>query len=156
LAEAKPVTSIERPSPEPKAPDKGFQLLKLSFFEDDFFEDFRNTLNYGCQKSPPVPVTPYETLDKEVLRESIKELTTIMSSEWSKEAEHSSEEVQIHVPSITIQCHISRNMVNMLYNPTVRANFMSTSFACTFLGNEPIALTNKTFRVASRTRLEGL
>jgi hypothetical protein len=79
-----------------------------------------------------------------------------MSSEWSKEVEHSFEEIQIHVPSSTIQCHISRNMVNALYNPNVRANIMYASFACTFLGNKPIAPKNKTFRVAPRTRLEGL
>jgi hypothetical protein len=47
-------------------------------------------------------------------------------------------------------------MVNALYNPTVRANIMSASFARTFLVNEPIASTNKTFRVGPRTRLEGL
>jgi hypothetical protein len=97
--EADPVTPIERPSPEPKDLEEGFQPLDFSFFEDDIFEDFGNTSNYGCQKRPPVPVTPSEALDKEFLRESIKELTAIMSSEWSKEVEHSSEQFQICVPS---------------------------------------------------------
>ena len=46
--------------------------------------------------------------------------------------------------------------MNALYNPTVGANIMSMSFARTYLGNEPIAPTNKTFRVAPRIRLEGL
>jgi hypothetical protein len=72
------------------------------------------------------------------------ELTILMSSKWSKEVEHSSKEIQIHVPSSTVQCHISRNIVNALYNPTVRANIMSTSLARTFLFNEPNALTKKT------------
>jgi hypothetical protein len=92
-AEAELVTSIERPSPEPKDLEEGFQPLDFSFFEDDIFEDFGNTSNYGCQKRPSVPVTPSEALDKEFLRESIKELTAIMSNEWSKEVEHSSKEI---------------------------------------------------------------
>jgi hypothetical protein len=47
-------------------------------------------------------------------------------------------------------------MVNTLYNPTIGANIMYASLAHTFLANEPIAPTNKTFRVGPRTRLEGL
>jgi hypothetical protein len=150
------ITPIERPSPEPKDLEEGFQPSDFSFFEDDIFEDFGNTSNYGCQKRPPVPITHSEALDKEFLRESIKELTAIMSSEWSKEVEHSSKEIHIHVPSSIVQCHISRNMVNALYDPTFGANIMSVSFARTFLVNEPIASTNKTFRVGPRTKLEGL
>ena len=50
-------------------------------------------MNYGCQKRPPISVTPSKPLDKEFLRESIKELTSIMSSEWSKEVEHLSKEI---------------------------------------------------------------
>jgi hypothetical protein len=37
-------------------------------------------------------------LDKELLRESIKELTAIMSSKWKDEGELSSEEIQIYAP----------------------------------------------------------
>jgi len=105
---------------------------------------------------PPVPVTPLDPLDKEFLRESVKELLAIMSSEWVEEAELSSEEIQIGTPSLTIQCKICGIMVDILYNPTVRANLMSTSFASTYLGNEPIAPTIKSYRVTPRTSLEGL
>jgi hypothetical protein len=70
--EAKPVTSIDRPSPEPKDLEEGFQPLDFPFSEDDIFEDFENTSYYGCQKRPPIPVTPSKALDKEFLRESIK------------------------------------------------------------------------------------
>jgi hypothetical protein len=42
----------------------------------NFFEEFRNTSKY-YQKKPLVPVTPLELIDKESLRESIKELTAI-------------------------------------------------------------------------------
>jgi hypothetical protein len=92
-AEVKLVTSIERPSPKPKDLEESFQPSDFLFFEDDIFEDFINTSNYGCQKRPPIPISPSEALDKEFLRESIKELTAILSSEWSKEGEHSSEEI---------------------------------------------------------------
>jgi hypothetical protein len=44
-------------------------------------------------KRPPIPITLSKALDKEFLRESIKELTSIMSSECSKEVEHSFEEI---------------------------------------------------------------
>ena len=47
-------------------------------------------------------------------------------------------------------------MVDILYNPTVRANLMSASFASTYFGNEPIASTIKSYRVTPRTSLEGL
>jgi hypothetical protein len=77
LAVAEPIPSIERPSPEPEDSKEGFQPSDLSYFEDEFLEDFENTLNYACQKRPPVPVT-LEPLDKEFLRESIKELTAIL------------------------------------------------------------------------------
>jgi hypothetical protein len=93
LAEAKPIEFLERPLPEPEDLEKGFQSSDLLYFKDDFFKDFRNTLKYSCQRRPPVLVTPLEPLDKESLRESIKELSVIMSSEWVEEGEHSSEEI---------------------------------------------------------------
>jgi hypothetical protein len=101
--------SIERPSPEPKDAEEGFQTSDLSFFEDDLFEELRNTSNYTCQKRPPVPVTPSDSLDEEFLRETIRELTAIMSTEWVPEGELSSEEIQIRTPSLPIQCKIPRN-----------------------------------------------
>jgi hypothetical protein len=57
VAEAKPVPPIERPSPEPEDSKEGFQPSNLPYFEDEFFEDFRNNSNYACQKRPPVLVT---------------------------------------------------------------------------------------------------
>jgi hypothetical protein len=47
-------------------------------------------------------------------------------------------------------------MVDALYNPIVEANIMAKSFAHTYLGNEQIAPTTKTFRVGPRKKLEGL
>ena len=79
-----------------------------------------------------------------------------MSSEWVEEAKLSSKEIHIRTPSLTIQCKICGIMVDILYNPTVGANLMSSSFASTYLGNEPIAPTIKSYRVTPRTSLEGL
>jgi hypothetical protein len=96
-AESKTNTSKERPSPEPEAQDE-----VLPYFEDEFFEDFKNTSKYGCQKRLPIPVTPPEPLSLDDLRKSIKELTGIMSTEWSQEGESPSEEIWILTPSSTV------------------------------------------------------
>ena len=104
MAKAEPITSLERPSPKPEDPEEGFQPWDLPPFEDELFEYFKNTSKYSCQKKPLVPFTPLDPLDKEILKESIKELTAIMSSEWVEEAERSSEEIQIYAPPSTIHC----------------------------------------------------
>jgi hypothetical protein len=77
-----------------------------------------------------------------------------MSSEWIEEVKLSSEEIQIHTPSLTIQCNIRDDLVDVLYNPTVGANLMSVSFASAYFGNEPLAPTNKSLRVAPCSRLK--
>ena len=69
--------------------------------------------------------------------------------------ERSSEEIQICVPSSTIQCNIRDDKVDVLYNPTVGANIMSASFASAYFGNEPIASTNKCLRIAPWINLKG-
>ena len=103
LAEAEPITPLERPSPELEVLEEGFQPSDLPYFEDGMFEEFGDTSNYSCQKRPPVQVTPLKPLDKELLKESIKELTTILSNEWVEEVECASEEIQIHNPSSIIR-----------------------------------------------------
>ena len=90
----------------------------------------------SCQKKPPVPITPLDPLDRIVLKESIKELTTILSNEWIEEVECSSEEIQIRVPSSTIHCKIRGTWVEALYNPSVGANIMSAAFASAYLGEK--------------------
>jgi hypothetical protein len=154
-AEAEPIESIEKPSPKPEDLEEGFQPLDLPYFEDKLFEDFRNILNYACQKRPLVPVSPCKPLDNEFLRESIKELTTIMSSEWVAEGEHSSEEIQICILPMTIRCKVLRTMVDVLYSPTVGANLMSKSFASAYFGKKPLAPTIRFFRNNPRSILKG-
>ena len=156
MAGAEPITHIQRLSPEPETPEEDFQPLEFPFFEDESHEDFGNTSKYSYLKRPPVPITPLDPLDKEFLRESISELTSILSSEWVEEAKLSSEEIQIRTPSLTIQCKICGIWVDVLYNPIVGANVLSASFTLTYLGDEPLAPTSKSFRIAQRSSLEGL
>ena len=68
-------------------------------------------------------------MDKEFLKESIKELTAIMSSEWVEETEFSFDEIQIHTPSSTLQSKVGISWKKVLYNPTEGANLMSSSYA---------------------------
>jgi len=92
-AKAKPTFSIQETSPEPEDLKGGLQPSDLPPFEDDLFDEFGNTSNYLCQRRPPVPVTTLDPLDEKFLRESIRELTSIMSNEWVEEAKFSPEEI---------------------------------------------------------------
>ena len=58
-AKPRPALSIQDPSPEPEDPKEGFQPSDLPPFEDDLFEDFRNTSNYSCQKKTTSPCHPF-------------------------------------------------------------------------------------------------
>jgi hypothetical protein len=42
-------------------------------------------LKYSCQRWPPIPVTPVDPSEEEYLRQTIEELTILMSNEWLKE-----------------------------------------------------------------------
>jgi hypothetical protein len=70
--------------PEPETTEEEeFQPPGFPFeFEEDLFEDFGNTLNYFHQKRPPVLVGPAKPLDKNLLKETIRDLTVVMRSEW--------------------------------------------------------------------------
>ena len=70
--------------------------------------------------------------------------------------EPSSEEIQIHTPTSTIQCSIDRISVDVLYNPIVGANLMSASFAHTYFSNDVVTPTIKSCRVAPHVILGGL
>ena len=61
----------------------------LRSIEPDVFEDFDNTSRYFCQKRAPSPVTPIDPLEENFLRETIQELTTLISNEWLQEGESS-------------------------------------------------------------------
>jgi hypothetical protein len=74
-------TPKSSPDPEPETP-KEEDPLPLEFlhsFKEDLFEDFGNTSNYLCQKRSPILITLFEPYEKKFFRETIKELTTLLS-----------------------------------------------------------------------------
>jgi hypothetical protein len=131
--------SSSEPLPEPETlEEEEIQLPELPFeFEEDLFKDFGNTSNYFHPKMPPVPNSPSESLEEDFLRNTIRELTTIMSLEWIKKVEFSSEAIQIYTLSSTIQCQVQGTTVNVLYNPTVGETGMSASFVSIHLWDKP-------------------
>jgi hypothetical protein len=64
---SEPIAPTQKPSPEPKTLEEGFQPLEFPFFEDEFHEDFKNTSKYSYKKRPPVPITPLNQLTKNSL-----------------------------------------------------------------------------------------
>lgn len=92
--EWEPVPSISQDSTfklssKPREPEEEeIQLSEISIeFEDGHSEDNEITSNYSCQKRPPAPGSPFELLEENFLKETVRELTTIMSDEllrgWS-------------------------------------------------------------------------
>ena len=124
-------------------------------FEDDLFEDFGNTTNYFCKRKPPVLVASTDPMEAAFYRENVKKLTTIMSSEWSRELELSPEILQISSPPSTIPCIIRGTPVNTLYSPTIGANIISGECAFYLLKDVPLVRTDKTFRTSSGEILKG-
>jgi hypothetical protein len=132
------------------------QSLELPFkFEDDLFEDPGNTSNYFCKRKPPVPVASTDPIEASFRRETVMKLTSIMSSEWSRELELSSEILRISSPTSTIPCTISGTLVNTLYSPTIGANIISEECVFYLLGNVPFVQTDKSFRASSGEILKG-
>ena len=75
-------------------------LLKTECDKDDLFKDFRNTSNYSFRKKPALSTPPSHPLDGEDFKEESKELTHILSNEWTDEVETSSDVFQVVSPSI--------------------------------------------------------
>jgi len=144
-------------SPESRILEKEeIQSLELPFkFEDDLFEDPGYTSNYFCKRKPPIPVVSTDPIEASFRRETVKKLTSIMSSEWSRELEPSSEILRISSPPSTIPCTISGTLVNTLYSPTVGANIISEECVFYLLGNVPLVQTDKSFRNSSGEILKG-
>lgn len=94
---------------------------------EDLVEDFRNTLNYFYEPKPIISVSTPSPIEEEFLKETLKELTIIMSNEWLREVKLSPEVFRVRSPSSTIQCHITGVRIDTLYNPTISANLMSAS-----------------------------
>ena len=85
----------------------------------------------------------------------VRDLTTVMSSEWVEEGELSPEPLHIITPSMNIRCFIQGTLEEVLYNPTVGANNMSASYTLTHLKNSLVP-TEKTLWNAPGSILEGV
>ena len=89
----------------------------LPCFDDDFIDDFDNYSKYNKKKINHVRVTPEP--DRDSHKESVKELTAIMSNEWTNERESLSEVIQSCSPSRTNLLTIFFGHVSFLYAPGV-------------------------------------
>jgi len=124
-------SSVE-PPPEPQtSKEEEIQPLKFSFqFEDDPYEDLRNTLNYFCYRRPTAPLYPS--------RKS-------MNEEWLKEVRRSSKAIQLRSSSTTFYCSIGGNSIEALHDSTVEACIMSEFLMDTFIGSMPLEPTDILF-----------
>nr|AAR89045.1 putative reverse transcriptase [Oryza sativa Japonica Group]ABF97688.1 retrotransposon protein, putative, unclassified [Oryza sativa Japonica Group] len=154
---SEPDSTAESSSQSQEPEEEQIHPTEIPFqFEEDFFEDYGNTSNYSCEKRPLTRVHSNDPLNKAMLKKTVKKLTTIMSNEWLREGELSSESIQIRCPSSTIMCLIGGNLVRALYNPSVGANIMSATFAFDCLGDRLLEPTVKTFRISTNSTIEGL
>jgi len=88
------------------------------------------------------------------LKATAQELMIIMSSEWLKESEASSDVIRLLSCFTTIRCLISRTPMDSLYDPAVGASVMSKNLTLTLLGEEPLVLTEKFLKLPSRELVE--
>nr|AAX95476.1 hypothetical protein [Oryza sativa Japonica Group]AAX95812.1 retrotransposon protein, putative, unclassified [Oryza sativa Japonica Group]ABA93059.1 retrotransposon protein, putative, unclassified [Oryza sativa Japonica Group] len=81
--DSEPDSSAKSPSQLQELEEEEIHPTENPFqFEEDLLEDYGNTLNYSCEKRPPTKVNSNDPLDKAMLKETVKKLTTIMSNEW--------------------------------------------------------------------------
>jgi len=97
LAEAETNAQPETSSPELDELRENLLPYALPCFNDNFIDDFGNYSKYNKKKINHVRITLEP--DRDSLKESIKELTAIMSNEWTNERESSYEVIQICSPS---------------------------------------------------------
>lgn len=98
------------------------------------FEDYGNTSKNPCYRRPSAPKKILEPLDKNLRKQIIHGLASIISYEWFHEVELSSEPLHICGPPSPIQCFVHAAPVMVPYNLIVGVNIMSSTFALTYLG----------------------
>jgi hypothetical protein len=101
-----------------------------SQFEDDPYEDLRNTSNFLRYKRPTAPLYPS---------------TKSMNEEWSKEVRRSSKTIQLSSSSTTFYCSIGGNSVEAFHDSTAEACIMSEFLMDTFIGSMPLDPTDILF-----------
>jgi hypothetical protein len=109
-SESQSVDSIYETAPELKSEtseeEDSIPPMILRSIEPNVFEDFGNTSRYFYQKQPPSPVTPTDPLEEDFLRETIQELTTLISNEWLQKGEATLTPIHLKSPSSSFCCHL--------------------------------------------------
>ena len=108
-------------------------------FEDDPFEDLRNTSNYRHYRRPTEPLYPS---------------SKSMNKEWSKEMRRSSKAIQLSSSSTTLYWSIGGNSVEALHDSTAEACIMSEFLMDLFIGSMPLDQTDILFRCPSELFFE--
>jgi len=122
-------------------------------FEDDFFDDFGNTILYHKiiqrQQSRDLKLNFSHPDDLKFLREVIRELIFILGDDWLIESEKSLEVIHFNSPSVIVTLQVDSHPFEALYNLVVRVNIMSYTFAKEFLKDIPLIPTNKLLKNCS-------
>jgi len=132
------------PSSEPQKeeiPPPDFMLD----IESDLFADFGNISNYHSIDKPQSGLSSICLPNEYELRE----LISVMSSEWLEESELSSEVIRLDTPPIPIRCAYDSDQFYSLYNPIVGINIMSGAFAHKLFGKLMLTPTTKFIKESS-------
>ena len=109
--EASIVLQVLKPLKEEEIPS----LENMIELEDEHFSDFENTSNYYAIRKSLAPSVPNQHLPdptkEKFLKKIVKELTTIVSSEWLGESKLSPEVIRLDSPSTSIHCRIRKNLL---------------------------------------------
>ena len=91
-------------------------------------------------------VTHIDLPEEDYIRETIQELTVVISNEWLQEGELALNPIQFDSPSSSFRCCLYDQDVDALYNPSVGANFMLDEFVLAFLGDRILTHTERKLR----------
>jgi len=120
--------------------------------KSDRYADFGNISNYHSIDRPQNGHFSICLPSEHELRE----LISVMSSEWLEESELSSDVIRLDTPPITICCAYDSNHFDALYNPVVGTNIMSKSFALKLFKNLVLTPTTKVIKESSKRLVPSL
>ena len=158
IVEPEPLTTPLKAStvlqvPEPPKEEEIPPLENMSELEDELF-DFGNNSNYYAIRKSLAPSAPNQHLpdptEEKFLKNTMKELTIIVSNEWLGEFKLSPKVIRLDSPSTSIRCQIHKTSFDALYNSVVGVNLMSKSFAHTLPENMQLTPTTKLFSSLSK------
>jgi hypothetical protein len=82
-------------------------------FEDELFTEYGNTSNYHTMRKPQKPrkllsIEPLDPSEEAFLKNTTKELVSIISNEWLVESKLSHDVICLDSPSISIRCKLTK------------------------------------------------